>query len=251
MSTATKAGAPTQVIQAEAIHLGVSVGDAQIKSKERVRDLAEVYTNDREVQAMLDLVPDMFVGGAAGADIKFLEPACGSGNFLEAILRRKLAHIRRSKFRTTAAYEHRLLRAVASIYGVDICGENVAESRERMLVEVRSHYCRDANTTDPSAGFEAACRAILGTNIIRADFLADAATTEVVDYQAVRGESFRRVWSMLDGSESDGSGAIGAQLELFDDRPVPKVDAAPVHYLDLAANPNPVRASRKTKRRAA
>ena len=58
----------------------------QVRSRERVRDLAEVFTHQREVDAMLDLMPDAF----HNIDVKFLEPACGSGNFLVEILRRKL-----------------------------------------------------------------------------------------------------------------------------------------------------------------
>src|SRR5262245_28123449 len=112
----------------------------QIKTRDRVRELAEVYTHEREVNAMLDLIPDMFSGMAAGTELKFLEPACGSGNFLEAILRRKLVHIRWSTIRAVARYEHRMLRALASVYGVDICAENVDEARDRMLDVLRSHY---------------------------------------------------------------------------------------------------------------
>lgn len=64
--------------------LAQSVTEQLIKSKERVRDLAEVYTAEREVRAMLDLVPEFSLNQT------FLEPACGNGNFLIEILRRKL-----------------------------------------------------------------------------------------------------------------------------------------------------------------
>jgi hypothetical protein len=201
-----------------------------------VRELAEVYTHEREVNAMLDLIPDMSPMGAAGADIKFLEPACGSGNFLEEILRRKLLYIEFNSIRDVGAYEHRILWAVASIYGVDICAENVTESRGRMLAEVRAHYYDDANTIEPTVGFVSALRAILSTNILRADFLADAASTEVIDYQPVRGGYFKRVWSML-----DDSAAADTQPDLFHQVPEPKVDEVPVHYLDLASSPGPRR----------
>lgn len=67
----------------------------QIKTRERVRDLAEVYTHKREVDAMLDLIPDIFPSehSPSNTDRKFLEPACGSGNFLEDILHRKLSYV--------------------------------------------------------------------------------------------------------------------------------------------------------------
>jgi hypothetical protein len=73
----------------EALHV------VQIKSRDRVRSLAEVYTHKREVDAMLDLVRGMFPSAEepGNTDRTFLEPACGSGNFLEEILRRKLAFV--------------------------------------------------------------------------------------------------------------------------------------------------------------
>jgi hypothetical protein len=186
---------------------------------------------------MLDLILDMFPANAAGTDVKFLEPACGSGNFLEEIVRRKLEHIRYSKVRAVGAYEHRLLRAVASVYGVDICAENVTETRDRLVALVRSHYYNDGNTLDPADGFVAALRMIVATNIVHADMLTDAGTTEVIDYQPRRGGYFVRVWSMLDDSP-----AAKSMPTLFDQNPGPKQDEVPVHYLELAANPEPTRA---------
>lgn len=211
----------------------------QIKTRERVRSLAEVYTHEREVHAMLDLVPDMFPHGSIKtADKTFLEPACGSGNFLEEILRRKLAGIRYGKVKQVARYEHWLLRALASIYGVDIDADNVTESRQRLLETVRSHYHLDANTITPSKGFLSAAKAIVGTNIIHADFLADAAHTEVVAYQPGRGGMFQRSWSML-----DDSALAQSEPDLFNPVPQPKRDEAPIHYSKLAANPEPVRSA--------
>jgi len=208
----------------------------QIRTRDRVRDLAEVYTHDREVNAMLDLIPDMFPATATGGDIRFLEPACGSGNFIVEILRRKLSYVRFARIRSASNYEYRILRALASIYGVDICPENVDESRERMLDVVRSHYYSDANTVEPSDGFVSAARSILGTNLLCADFLADAATTEVVEYQPQAIGYFMRAWSMLDGSSP-----AETALTLFHQVPEPKRDEVPVHYLDLASTPDPTR----------
>lgn len=208
----------------------------QIRTRDRVRDLAEVYTHEREVKAMLDLIPEMFPPSASGGDLKFLEPACGSGNFLVEILDRKLANVRFARVKAAANYEFRILRALASIYGVDICPDNVIEARDRMLDVVREHFYRDANTLAPTAGLVSAARAILHTNILCADLLAEAATTEVIDYQALRGGHFMRVWSMLDGSAE-----VETQPTLFHQTPAPKRDEKPVHYLDLAAMPEPSR----------
>jgi hypothetical protein len=217
----------------------------QIKTRQRVRDLAEVYTHEREVKAMLDLIPDMFPENSIKAvDAKFLEPACGSGNFLEEILRRKLAGIRCGKVKSGPRYEHWLLRALASIYGVDISLDNVEESRVRLLELLRSHYSNDANTVVPSEGFASAARVIVATNIVHADFLADAARTEVIDYQPSRGGLFLRVWSMLDDSVEPEP-----IRDLFHPEPAPKCDEVPVHYTELAAHPEPARSPAMVKKK--
>lgn len=214
----------------------------QIKTRERVRDLAEVYTHEREVNAMLDLIPDMFPAASTRhVDVTFLEPACGSGNFLEEILRRKLAGIRFSRVRSIPRYEHWLLRALASIYGVDISADNVEESRLRLIELLRSHYHNDANTVAPSEGFTSAARTIVASNIIHADFLADASTTEVVDYQPGHGGMFMRTWSMLDDSAQ-----AKCEPDLFNPEPEPKLDQVPVHYTQLAVNPGPTRSTTVT-----
>lgn len=227
------------------MHVPTARERGQIKTRQRVRDLAEVYTHEREVKAMLDLVPDMFPAGSIKTvDMKFLEPACGSGNFLEEILRRKLAGIRFGKVKSVPRYEHWLLRALASIYGVDISNDNVEESRQRLIDVLRSHYNNDANTTVPSAGFASAAYAIVATNIIHADFLADASSTEVIDYRPVRGGMFLRVWSMLDDSAEPEP-----IRDLFHPEPAPKRDEVPVHYTELAAHPEPARSSAMVKKK--
>src|SRR3546814_11686323 len=76
-------------------------------------------------------------------------------------------------------YEHWLLRALASIYGVDISADNVEESRVRLLEVLRSHYHNDANTMTPSEGFASAARTIVASNIVHADFLARSEESRV------------------------------------------------------------------------
>ncbi|WP_287016101.1 type III restriction endonuclease subunit M [Gordonia sp. (in: high G+C Gram-positive bacteria)] len=203
----------------------------QIKTRQRVRDLAEVYTHSREVTAMLDLVPDMFPSAAdpANTDRKFFEPAAGSGNFLEEILVRKLAYVTATRYRSTLQYEHRVLRALASIYAVDIDAENVAESKERLRSVIVSHLDNDLNTKEATPGFAGAVEAILETNLILANTLTDLDTIEWVDYRAGRNGTFTREWSTVN-SDMD-------QLDLFH---TPKVDGKPVHYALLLCNPAPV-----------
>ncbi|MEI7718096.1 MAG: type III restriction endonuclease subunit M, partial [Mycobacterium sp.] len=159
----------------------LEVDTDQIKHRDRVRDLAEVYTHYREVTAMLDLVSDMFPSDEDPDrhDRTFLEPACGHGNFLVEILRRKLRTVTPTRYGTGDEYEHRVLRCLTSVYGIDIDQENVLDSRHRMNAAIAAHI------VDPDArsvGFWSAVETILGTNIVRADTLADAQKIELVAY---------------------------------------------------------------------
>ena len=163
----------------------------QTRSRERVRDLAEVFTHQREVDAMLDLIKDAFTA----LDVKFLEPACGSGNFLTEVLRRKLELVTRAECVSQEHYEHRLLRAIASIYGVDISPENITEARARMAHVLLEQYQRDANTLEPTTGFLNAAALILGDNIVQGDTLNGAHLIELCDWQPHPAGCFRRVWS--------------------------------------------------------
>src|SRR3546814_15078197 len=78
-----------------------------------------------------------------------------------------------------------LLRALASIYGVDISADNVEESRVRLLEVLRSHYHNDANTMTPSEGFASAARTTVASNIVHADFLADRSEERRVGKECV------------------------------------------------------------------
>ena len=101
----------------------------QIKSRKRVVDHGEVFTNEREVKAMCDLVNDE----TQRIDSRFLEPACGDGNFLAEILDRKLAVVKKKYRRSTMDFEKNSLLAVSSLYGVDIMMDNVLTCRERLF----------------------------------------------------------------------------------------------------------------------
>jgi len=101
----------------------------QVKSKKRVADHGEVFTNQREVNAMLDLVKHE----TERIDSRFLEPACGNGNFLAEVLRRKLAVVDNRYSRSQVEWERYSVIAVSSIYGVDILEDNAQECRDRLL----------------------------------------------------------------------------------------------------------------------
>ena len=135
--------------------------ERQVKSKERVADHGEVFTAQREVNAMLDLVKQE----TERIDSRFLEPACGDGNFLEEILRRKLAVVKARYKKSAADYEKYAVMAVPSIYGVDILQDNVEECRKRLFGIWDAEYTANCKSecTDEC---RAAVRYILGRNIL-------------------------------------------------------------------------------------
>jgi len=213
-------------------------GEGQIRSRERVRGLAEVYTDEREVEGMLNLVPEMFPGAEdpGNTDRTFLEPACGHGNFLVAILARKLAFVTARRYGRGDRFEHRVLRCLGSIYGIDICEENVVESRERMRALVDQHLARQLKGDRPTRGFVGAVEAILLTNLVCADTLVEAAEIELVEYRAGAGGTFVREWTRpLDPAAGDLS-----LLSLPARR-----DEVPVHYAELGCLDEPTVAPQK------
>lgn len=131
----------------------------QIKSKDRVKALGEVFTNEREVQAMLDLLPPSeFLNPLS----TFLEPSCGTGNFLVAILKKKLAYADG----LAEPEDIYALKALSSLYGVDIDSENVQQTQDRMRSLVL-----ELVKSSQAEQFQAAIEQILTRNIVQGDFL--------------------------------------------------------------------------------
>lgn len=133
----------------------------QIKSRQRVTEHGEVFTGEREVKAMCDLVDNE----TARIDSRFLEPACGDGNFLAEILTRKLARVKKQYKSSHLDYEKNAILALSSMYGVDILLDNCIACRERLFKLWDGEYtevCRkDANDDT-----RAAARFILERNIV-------------------------------------------------------------------------------------
>lgn len=125
----------------------------QIKSRKRVKDFAEVYTNEREVKAMCDLIPKETWDNVEST---FLEPACGNGNFLVEILDRKFERCKDEKDG---------LKALASIVGIDIQADNCEESRKRLY----DMYC--AKFAQSNSFCRLMAQQILQNNIICGDSL--------------------------------------------------------------------------------
>ncbi len=139
---------------------------SQVKSKKRVTDHGEVFTSEREVNAMLDLVKQE----TERIDSRFLEPACGNGNFLAEVLRRKLAIVEAKYKKSQLDYERYSIIAISSIYGVDILEDNAQECRERLFKIFDEHYTK-LYKTECKEECRASVKFLLKRNILWGDAL--------------------------------------------------------------------------------
>lgn len=101
----------------------------QVRSKDRIRDHGEVYTADREVYAMLDLVKHE----TERIESRFLEPACGTGNFILPVLEQKLTRVKKVYGKSQVEFERMAAIAVGSVYGVEYLSDNAGECRQRLF----------------------------------------------------------------------------------------------------------------------
>ena len=132
----------------------------QVKAKERVRNYGEVFTAEREVNAMLDLVKQE----VKNIDSTFMEPACGDGNFLVEILRRKIGSVSKLVGQNEADCEYWATRAISTIYGVDIQKDNVLKARKRLFSDFFTHFI-NRYKHHPSSICQNSVRFILSQNI--------------------------------------------------------------------------------------
>lgn len=139
-----------------------------VKSKQRVTDHGEVFTPRWMVDDMLDLVK----AESERIDSRFLEPACGSGNFLKLVLTRKLATVQSQYGKSEFERRHHALFALMCIYGIELLKDNVEECRESLL-DIYAEYLR-ADTDDV---WIKAAAVVLNANIIQGDALT-LTTTE-------------------------------------------------------------------------
>ena len=169
---------------------------SQIKSKERVAQRGEVFTAEREVNAMLDLVKNECLR----PDSRFLEPACGDGNFLSAILRRKLAELRRKYKKSPRDYEKQAIVAIGSLYGVDIMNDNVYACRERLFSIWNEEYT-DHCKAEASDEARQAAKFIISRNIING-------TTAPIVFSE---------WTLIGGTQMQRSDYTMSDLLLYND----------------------------------
>ena len=134
-----------------------AVSSALIKSKRRVADHGEVFTPHWLVEKMLDLVK----GETERIDARFLEPACGSGNFLVPILQRKLAAVELKFGKSDFEKRHYALYGLMCAYGVELLEDNIAECRANML-DIFSDYLG----LDETDNFYRAASHVLSLNLV-------------------------------------------------------------------------------------
>ena len=176
----------------------------QIKSKERVTEHGEVFTNEREVNAMLDLVKQE----TERIESRFLEPACGEGAFLKEILRRKLEVVKNRYKKSTYDYERYAILALTRIYGVDIMEDNAEICRQILYDIWNADYTQYAKEQANDQCREVA-KFILCKNILCGDALTmlqkDGTPIIFAEWSLVTGDCIKRrdykLNELLDGHE--------------------------------------------------
>jgi hypothetical protein len=133
-----------------------------IKSKRRVADHGEVFTPPWMIELMLDLVKDE----SERIDSRFLEPACGSGNFIVQIMRRKLVSVELKYGKSEFKRQHFALFALMCIYGIELLQDNITECRAHVL-KIFSEYLNIDETHD----FYRAASYVLSQNLVHGDAL--------------------------------------------------------------------------------
>lgn len=161
-----------------------------IKSKDRVRERAEVFTQPREVNNILALTQ-----ATSNPYWRFLEPACGNGNFLEAILRQRLERLKQDRIEWHAKNrEFSVLKVLSTIYGVDIAEDNIDECKKRLQGVVFEYFKKKS-----SKGFLLAMDEIMRTNLIVGDMLNGKDKVYFVEYTTPMKNFFiRKVFALAD-----------------------------------------------------
>lgn len=215
-----------------------------VKSSDRVRDLGEVFTPAATVQSMLDLLPPEMWD--VHPSPTFLEPACGDGNFLVAILARKLECVRRAHEAGTLpagsgidALQFHAHEALASIYAMDISPDNVVGgsllhgpgARDRMLMLIDEWWAATTGRRPPAdSRLAAIARWIVDRNVQVANMLEFDALGKPTKRDAIllldytwnpAGQevtvALTSLGAVLSVARSDATGV----LSLFDEAPAP------------------------------
>jgi SAM-dependent methyltransferase len=163
-----------------------------MRSSERARDLGEVFTPEGTVNEMLDLLQDINYAS------KFLEPGCGSGNFLVEILTRKIDMVSRLpevatslKSGRLSEFEFKCVVALASIYGIDIDPLNIEDARER-LVEVFNDKYKVLTKKEVPDYLSTTVNHVLEMNILLGDLVNSPEKIEVIEYSELPNQRIKQ-----------------------------------------------------------
>lgn len=210
----------------------------QVKTRQRVTDHGEVFTSEREVNAMLDLVRQE----TDRIDSRFLEPACGTGNFLVEILKRKLTAVENRYSKNQLEYERYAILALSSIYGVEILKDNVQTCRDRLL-GVFTHFYLNNYKKEIKPECLKTAEFILSKNILWGDALSlktpDEKAEPIIfsEWSAVNGSMIkRRDYTMANLLESQPMEGLNLFSDLGDKAfiPTPVADYPLIHFLKLS-----------------
>lgn len=184
-----------------------------MRSNDRARELGEVFTSEREVKAMLDLLQDVNFAS------RYLEPGCGSGNFLVEILARKFQLLTelpevKSGLRNGNLHEFhlKLVIALGSLYGIDIDELNIEESRERVLGLTMELYKKVSRGAEIPISVKKAIEYVVHRNIVLGDMISAPEGIEIYEYAELPGHKVKiRVFKYSD--------LLYPEDEVFDDTP--------------------------------
>lgn len=204
-----------------------------VSSKQRVADHGEVFTPAWIVEAMLDLVQEE----ADRIDSRFLEPACGRGNFLVQVLRRKLASVELKFGKSDFEKRHYSLLGLMCIYGIEVLDDNIAECRDNLLDTFAEYLL-----LDESDDLYRAAAYVLSQNLVHGDALTMRTNLgepiAFAEWGYLGKGRFQRRDFRLDvltqSSDFSGEGTLFAELgkhEIF----TPTMSYPPVTVKELAA----------------
>lgn len=189
-----------------------------IRSKERVVDLAEVFTPSWLVNEMIENVGDQQIL----IDTRILEPSCGNGNFLIEILARKLQYIKLSN--TAEDVNFQILKCLTSTYGIDISTTNIIEAHARIIDLISEFYIQHLGYKI-ELEFQSVITYVLTKNVLCADFLKNIDDIEICEYTFPKKYFVsRRIFTLLELAELNSG-------ELVFPRPAKILST--VHYLEL------------------
>ncbi|HQJ95380.1 MAG TPA: N-6 DNA methylase [Syntrophorhabdaceae bacterium] len=216
-----------------------------VKSKQRVTDYGEVLTPEHIVNAMLDLVKQE----TERFDSRFLEPACGTGNFLIEILNRKLRIVEARYARSQLEYERYAILALSSIYGIDILEDNAEECRQKLFAVFDQAYTRLFKEKTKEQCREAV-RYILKKNIVHGDALTlktEGQNPQPIvfpEWSLVNGSLLKRrdfaFQELLRSTDETGPSLFDMKQRFRSDIgetvfiPEPVKEYPPIHFLEVA-----------------